>query len=119
MKCYGVPMKRVCRAVAEGANGGEWCQATVVVGHLRGEIAPEHATRLYLQWGNHAEVELRKQHPADVRVDRGRKCVAFRCLSFAKARGLLESQGPPGGKREYRLTDKGNQLIQGGAVCQG
>ncbi len=113
--CYGISMERLCQVVVEGANGGEWCQATVALGHLRGEIPPEYATRLYLHQGStHGKriTELRKQHSADVRVDQGRKYVAFRCLSTAKCCGLLESQGPPGGRREYRLTEEGRELLR-------
>ena len=113
--CYGISMKRLCQVIVEGANGGEWCQATVVLGYLRGEIPPEYATRRYLHQGHdHGKQDIarRKKHPADVRVDRGRKYVVFRCLSDAKTCGLLESQGPPGGRREYRLTEKGRELLR-------
>lgn len=113
MKCYGIELRRVCEAVSQGAKDGVWCTATVVIGYLFCEIPPERATRLFIHWGNHKDIEKRKQVAADVQYDLGRRCVVFRCLSVAKKRGLLDSQGPAGNEREYRLTTKGYRLLQG------
>lgn len=119
MKRFGISMERLCQVVVEGANGDGWCQATVAVGYLRGEVRAEDAIRLYLHWGARTEpIADRRRHPEDVRVDRGKKCIVFRCLSLAKGCGLLVSQGPPGGRREYRLTKKGRKLLKGADLCQ-
>lgn len=118
MKCYGVDIVDVCERIAARTNNGDWLRAVVMVGQLRQEIAPERAIRLYIDWGDHAKKEERKQHSAEMQFDKGCQCVVFRCLSFAKCRGLLESQGPPGAYREYRLTDKGRGLLKGRSKCQ-
>lgn len=118
MNSYGIPLSRVCQLVSDGADEDGWCIATIIVGHLRSEIPPERATRLYIHWGNHSKIEKRKQQPAEVQLDQGRKHVTFRCLSTAKRRGLLESRGPTGGQREYRLTNKGRELLKGAPSCQ-
>ncbi|MHC4178447.1 MAG: hypothetical protein ACYSWU_13130 [Planctomycetota bacterium] len=113
MKCYGIELRRVCQAVWQGANGQVWCKATVVIGYMFCEIPPEVATRLFIHWGNHSDIEKRKQMPAEVQYDHGRRCIVFRCLSRAKKVGLLESRGPAGAEREYRLTPKGLALLEG------
>lgn len=117
MKCYGVPIRDVCGAVSQGANGSPWCAATVVVGLLRNSILPEHASRLYIHWNHRRPLEERKADPGDVQVTLGRAYIVFRCLSVAKRAGLLEAKGGQGGKREYRLTKKGRDLI-GEQTCR-
>ena len=118
MKCYGIEMARVCEALAAGANGSEWCPAVKVLGQLRREIPPERASRLYIHWGCHADIEARKKHSAEVQNNHGCKCVVLRCLSFAKKKGLVESRGPAGVYREYQLTNKGKKLLEGDSLCQ-
>jgi len=110
--CYGVRLVDVCLAVIQHTNGEGWTTATVVLGHLRQGIPPEKATRLFIHWGNHQDMERRKQMPADVQLDQGRKCVVFRCLSNAKRAGYVISRGAPGGRREYQLTPKGLKLVK-------
>lgn len=112
-QCYGIPLSHICRIITDAANGSPWIAATVVLGHLRRDIPPETATRLYQHWGNHAQTAKRRQDPAELQMRLGGQAVAFRCLSHAKKYGLLESRGPVGGRREYKLTPKGRTLMKG------